>query len=72
MSDKHNARDVGKTYKVLIEGDSRKSDKEFKGRNSQNKMIVFPKVAGLKPGDYAHVYIESSNSATLIGRIVTT
>jgi tRNA-2-methylthio-N6-dimethylallyladenosine synthase len=72
MSDKHNARDVGNTYKVLIEGDSRKSDQEFKGRNSQNKMVVFPKVAGLGPGDYAQVYIESSNSATLIGRIVTT
>lgn len=72
MSDKHNARDVGNTYKVLIEGDSRKSDEEFKGRNSQNKMVVFPKMAGYKPGDYAQVYIESSNSATLIGRIVTT
>jgi tRNA-2-methylthio-N6-dimethylallyladenosine synthase len=71
MSDKHNARDVGNTYRVLIEGDSRKSDEEFKGRNSQNKMVVFPKVAGFTPGDYAQVYIESSNSATLIGRIVT-
>ncbi len=70
LSAEHNARDVGKTFKVLIEGDSRKSDLEFKGRNSQNKMIVFPKVPGLKPGNYAEVFIESANSATLIGRIV--
>jgi len=70
LSAEHNARDVGKTYKVLIEGDSRKSDLEFKGRNSQNKMIVFPKIPGFKPGSYADVFIESANSATLIGRIV--
>ena len=70
LSAEHNARDVGKTFKVLIEGDSRKSDLEFKGRNSQNKMIVFPKVAGLQPGNYADVYVESANSATLIGHIV--
>lgn len=71
LSAEHNARDVGKTFKVLIEGDSRKSESEFKGRNSQNKMIVFPKSPGLKPGNYVHVFIESSNSATLLGRIVT-
>lgn len=71
LSAEHNARDVGKTFKVLIEGDSRKSDLEFKGRNSQNKMIVFPKTSGLKPGNYVNVFIESSNSATLIGRIVS-
>jgi len=70
MSAEHNGRDVGKTFKVLIEGDSRKSENEFKGRNSQNKMIVFPKIPGLKSGNYVHVFIESSNSATLIGRIV--
>jgi tRNA-2-methylthio-N6-dimethylallyladenosine synthase len=70
ISREHNARDIGKTFKVLIEGDSRKSEGEFKGRNSQNKMVVFPKSPGLKPGDYVHVLIESSTSATLIGRIV--
>lgn len=71
ISADHNARDVGKTFKVLIEGDSRKSANEFKGRNSQNKMIVFPKIPGFTPGNYVNVFIESSNSATLIGRIVS-
>lgn len=70
ISREHNARDTGKTYKVLIEGDSRKSVDEWKGRNSQNKMVVFPKEDGFQPGDYANVLIESSTSATLIGRIV--
>ncbi|MEO5906480.1 MAG: tRNA (N6-isopentenyl adenosine(37)-C2)-methylthiotransferase MiaB [Saprospiraceae bacterium] len=70
ISTQHNLRDIGKTFKVLIEGDSKKSDEEFKGRNSQNKVLVFPKEAGYKPGDYALVQIESSSSATLKGRIV--
>jgi tRNA-2-methylthio-N6-dimethylallyladenosine synthase len=70
ISDVHNSRDVGKICKVLIEGDSKKSDDAYKGRNSQNKVIVFPKVGDFKPGDYVHVYVESSNSATLKGHIV--
>ena len=70
VSREHNARDEGKTFKVLIEGDSKKSTGEFKGRNSQNKMVVFPKQDGLKPGDYVNVLIESSTSATLMGRII--
>ncbi len=70
LSRDHNARDEGKIFRVLIEGDSKKSVDEFKGRNSQNKMIVFPKVEGLKPGDYADVLVESSTSATLMGRII--
>ncbi len=63
----HNQRDIGKTFKVLIEGDSKKSDQDFKGRNSQNKMIVFPKKAGLQPGDYTYVTVTAATSATLLG-----
>jgi tRNA-2-methylthio-N6-dimethylallyladenosine synthase len=70
ISRAHNVRDVGKVFRVLIEGDSRKSDEDFKGRNSQNKMIVFPKLDEYKPGDYVNVLVESSTSATLKGRIV--
>ncbi len=70
ISHDHNLRDISKTFKVLIEGDSRKSGNEWKGRNSQNKMIVFSKEHGFKPGDYVNVYVESSTSATLKGRIV--
>lgn len=70
VSFKHNQADIGKKFKVLIEGDSKRSDQEFKGRNSQNKMIVFPKKAGLKPGDYVVVEVDSATSATLRGHIV--
>lgn len=71
ISRDHNAREIGKTFTVLIEGDSRKSADEFKGRTSQNKMVVFPKRHGYKPGDYVSVYIESSTSATLMGEMVS-
>jgi len=70
ISRDHNARDVGKIFKVLIEGDSKKSSDEFKGRNTQNKMVVFSKKQGFKPGNYVNVFIEYSSSATLKGHIV--
>lgn len=69
ISYRHNQRDIGKTFKVLIERDSTKSDADFCGRNSQNKMIVFPKKPGLKPGDYIWVTVQEATSATLIGEI---
>lgn len=66
ISLRHNQSDIGKTFKVLIEGDSRKSDRDFCGRNSQNKMCVFPKKEGLKPGDYTWVKVRDASSATLL------
>lgn len=65
-----NLKDSNKTFKVLIEGDSKRSDQDFKGRNSQNKMIIFPKKDGLKKGDYVHVKVTNMTSATLLGEIV--
>ena len=70
VSLKHNQADIGKTFKVLLEGNSKKSDQDFKGRNSQNKMIVFPKRPGLKAGDYAMVRVCEATSATLIGELI--
>ena len=70
ISYKHNQADIGKTFKVLIEGNSKKSDQDFKGRNSQNKMIVFPKIKDFKVGDYVQVRVNDATSATLKGEIV--
>ena len=70
ISLEHNLKDIGKTFKVLIEGTSKKSDQDFKGRNTQNKMVIFPVKEGLKPGDYVDVQILEANSATLKGQIV--
>lgn len=71
LSLEHNLNDVGQTFEVLIEGDSKKSSADFKGRNSQNKMINFPKQPGLQPGDYVQVKVTSATSASLRGEIVT-
>lgn len=60
---------IGKIYKVLIEGNSRKSDKMLKGRNDQNQIIVFPK-GNLLPGMYVNVKVTSCTAATLIGEVV--
>lgn len=62
---------VGKIHKVLIEGFSKRSDKDFSGRNDQNSMVVFPVTGNFKVGDYVNVIGESCTSATLIGRIVS-
>jgi tRNA-2-methylthio-N6-dimethylallyladenosine synthase len=60
---------VGTTVEVLIEGASKKSDAHWKGRNSQNAVVVFPK-GDEKIGDFVKVYIEDCTSATLLGKRV--
>ena len=61
--------DIGKTFEVLVEGTSKKSDAELVGRTSQNKVVVFP-ARDLQPGDYAQVRIRDCTSATLLGEKV--
>ncbi|MEM9833475.1 MAG: tRNA (N6-isopentenyl adenosine(37)-C2)-methylthiotransferase MiaB [Bacteroidota bacterium] len=69
ISLKRNQRDVGKTYKVLIEGYSKRSEDDLQGRNSVNKVIVFPKKQYQK-GDYVNVRVHGCTAATLLGNIV--
>ena len=72
MQNKHsqwsNEQDKGKTFRVLIEKTSKKSDEDFCGRNDQNKMVVFPR-SKHEVGEYVHVHIESVTGATLIGKV---
>ena len=65
-----NRADIGKTFEVLIEGDSKRSAADWRGRNSQNKMIIFPKSGSAQPGDYVQVRVREASSATLLGDIV--
>lgn len=65
----HNQSRIGNTYKVLIEGLSKKSDEHMFGRTTHNSVAVFPK-KNYKPGDYVNVRITDCNSATLIGETV--
>ncbi len=61
---------IGKIEKVLIEGYSKKSDKDYCGRSDQNAMVIFPVGDNYKPGEYVNVLIEKTTSATLIGVVV--
>lgn len=70
LSLESNRKDIGSRFKVLIEGESKRSDKDWMGRNSQNKVIVFPKEDhDLKKGDYVTVKITDCTQATLLGQI---
>lgn len=62
-------KDVGKTFKVLIEGTSKKSTHELYGRTDQNKVVVFPKEYFTK-GEFVLVKIEKCTAGTLIGNII--
>jgi tRNA-2-methylthio-N6-dimethylallyladenosine synthase len=71
LSRESNNLDLGKTYEVLIEGDSKKSETAWMGRTSHNKVIVFPKNGtSLRAGDYAKVKVNDCTKATLLGEIV--
>ena len=64
-----NQRDLNKVFKVLIEGTSKKSEEQLKGRNSANKVVVFPK-ENYKVGEYVNVLVKDCTAATLIGEVV--
>jgi tRNA-2-methylthio-N6-dimethylallyladenosine synthase len=71
ISQQSNLNDLGKVSRVLIEGDSKKSASFWMGRNSQNKVVVFPKKGkDFQKGDYAFVKIEQCTGATLIGQSI--
>ena len=69
LSQKSNEQDVGKTMEVLVEGPSKRSPEQHVGRNTQNKVVVFPK-GETQRGQYVRVKIDACTSATLMGHLV--
>lgn len=68
LSNESNKKNVGQSFEVLIEGDSKKSSNEWMGRNSQNKVVVFPKETHeLKKGQLVQVFITDFTKGTLLG-----
>ena len=61
----NNLKEIGNIYEVLIEGISKKSDEHYYGRNSQNKVIIFPK-GNYKLGSYVKVKVKDVTRTTLI------
>lgn len=60
---------VGGTYRVLIEGVSKKSDEELFGRTTHNTIAVFPR-GNHQPGEYVEVHVTERSSVTLRGTVV--
>ncbi|MBS1486901.1 MAG: tRNA (N6-isopentenyl adenosine(37)-C2)-methylthiotransferase MiaB [Bacteroidetes bacterium] len=69
LSNNRNQLDLNKIHRVLIEGYSKRSSDFLQGRNSANKVVIFPR-GNKKKGEYVNVYVESCSSATLFGKIV--
>lgn len=69
LSLESNRRDIGKTFEVLVEGYSKRSNEMFCGRTSQNKMAIFPK-GGHKIGDFVKIKVTDATGATLFGDLV--
>jgi tRNA-2-methylthio-N6-dimethylallyladenosine synthase len=65
-------KDVGKTFKILIEAESKRNADNWMGRNSQNKVVVFPKGnLNHRKGDYVTVKVNDCTQATLLGEIIS-
>lgn len=69
LSDSSNKRDIGSEFEVLIEGHSKRSNEFYFGRNTGNKVVIFPKNEQ-QPGEYVKVKVTSVTSATLKGAVV--
>lgn len=69
LSEESNRRDIGKTFEVLIEGFSKRSQEQLFGRTSQNKVVIFDK-QDFHVGQFIRVKITRASSATLFGEVV--
>jgi len=61
---------IGKIHRILVDGFSKKSDKDFSGKSEHNITAVFPANENIKPGDYVNVEVLRCTPATLIGQII--
>ena len=66
LSAEANARCVGQTYEVLVEGVSKRSREQLFGRTEQNRVVVFDRGTH-RIGDRVTVRVTESSSATLKG-----
>ncbi|SHE47188.1 tRNA-i(6)A37 thiotransferase enzyme MiaB [Fodinibius roseus] len=61
-----NKKEIGRRHLVLVEGTSKRSDEQLRGRTDTNKMVVFDR-RDYEKGDYVEVTITDCTSATLMG-----
>ncbi len=63
-----NQRHIGQVHEVLIEGPSKRSTLHLQGRNSANKVVIFPQGQHTR-GQYVHIRIQDCTAATLFGKV---
>jgi tRNA-2-methylthio-N6-dimethylallyladenosine synthase len=64
-----NQAQIGKVQTVLIEGLSKKSDQELRGRNDQNTIVIFPK-ENYQKGQYVKVLVDRVTQTSLLGKVI--
>lgn len=69
LSLESNRRDLGKRFRVLVEGPSKKTPSDLCGRNSQNKMCVWTDSVH-KAGDFVEVEVLDCTQATLLCTLI--
>jgi tRNA-2-methylthio-N6-dimethylallyladenosine synthase len=69
LSHGRNKLNIGKEQIILLEGTSKKSEDELKGRNSANKVVIVPN-GKYQKGDYLKVRITDCTAATLFGEVL--
>ncbi len=70
ISLERNRLDIGKIHEVLIEGTSKRSDEQLQGRNTANKVVIFPR-GNQQKGAYVKVKVNDCTAATLFGEVVS-
>ncbi|MDE5809236.1 MAG: tRNA (N6-isopentenyl adenosine(37)-C2)-methylthiotransferase MiaB [Muribaculaceae bacterium] len=70
LSLESNRKDIGREFKVLVEGRAKRSADQMVGRTEGNKAVVFTRDKQVKSGDTVNVKITDASSATLIGELV--
>lgn len=71
LSFERNKLDIGAVQEILIEGTSKRSEDQLRGRNSANKVVIIPNDGTINKGDYVHVKITDCSPATLFGEVVS-
>jgi len=68
ISIERNKLDIGKTFEVLVEGSSKRSEDKMQGRNSANKVVIFE--GSYPKGSYVQVKVNDCTAATLFGEVI--
>lgn len=67
LSLRSNKSDIGKSFEIMIEGTSKRNDKEVFGRTQQNKVVIIAD-ENFKAGDRVNVIVTDVTSATMFGK----